>query len=140
MKMSLDSNCLTFEAALNYSDPAVIAGALKSYLREMPDPLMTHKLYNHWMNAASRYLLAKFCRLLTKISNSRAHPEERVKGFKEVIDLLPESHRDNLRYLIKFFAALCRNQDVNKMTPQNIAIVIAPNLIWNQQEAKNTIG
>lgn len=59
MRMSLDSNCLTFEAALNYSDPAVIAGALKSYLREMPDPLMTHKLYNHWMNAASRYLICE---------------------------------------------------------------------------------
>jgi len=56
LRMSLDSNCLTFEAALNYSDPAVIAGALKSYLREMPDPLMTHKLYNHWMNAANRLL------------------------------------------------------------------------------------
>lgn len=72
--------------------------------------------------------------------NFRAHPEERIKGFKEVIELLPESHRENLRYLIKFFSALCKNQDVNKMTPQNIAIVIAPNLIWNQQEAKNTIG
>lgn len=68
LRMSLDSNCLTFEAALNYSDPAVIAGALKSYLREMPDPLMTHKLYNHWMNAASRYLTVKILQIRCKFN------------------------------------------------------------------------
>lgn len=31
----------------------VISGALKSYLRELPEPLMTHQLYDEW-NQASR--------------------------------------------------------------------------------------
>ena len=27
-------------------------GALKQYLRELPEPLMTHELYDEWMQAA----------------------------------------------------------------------------------------
>ena len=29
-----------------------ISGALKLYLRELPEPLMTFSLYNEWMQAA----------------------------------------------------------------------------------------
>ena len=34
------------------------------------------------------------------------------------------------RYLIKFLSKLAENQDVNKMSPSNIAIVMGPNLLW----------
>lgn len=37
------------------------------------------------------------------------------------------------RYLIKFLAKLAEHQEVNKMTPSNIAIVLGPNLLWTQQ-------
>lgn len=30
----------------------VVAGALKCYLRELPEPLMTFELYNDWFKAA----------------------------------------------------------------------------------------
>lgn len=36
------------------------------------------------------------------------------------------------RYLIKFLAKLAEHQEVNKMTPSNIAIVLGPNLLWPQ--------
>ena len=29
-----------------------VAGALKLYLRELPEPLMTYSLYSEWMHAA----------------------------------------------------------------------------------------
>lgn len=32
--------------------PATTSGALKSYLRELPEPLMTFDLYDDWMRAA----------------------------------------------------------------------------------------
>lgn len=35
------------------SDPHAVAGALKSYLRELPEPLMTFDLYDDWLKAAS---------------------------------------------------------------------------------------
>ncbi|XP_018399869.1 PREDICTED: rho GTPase-activating protein 44-like isoform X3 [Cyphomyrmex costatus] len=122
IKLSLDACCLTLTTALEYKDPHVIAGALKSYLRELPEPLLTYKLYPEWMAAA-------------KIS----HSDMRLRALWEVLHKLPPANLENLRFLIKFLAVLTKNQDVNKMTPQNIAIVIAPNLIWSPQEDTNTI-
>ncbi|XP_020300532.1 rho GTPase-activating protein 44-like isoform X2 [Pseudomyrmex gracilis] len=122
IKLSLDACCLTLGTALEYKDPHVIAGALKSYLRELPEPLLTYKLYPEWMAAA-------------KISNS----DTRLRALWEVLYKLPPANLENLRFLIKFLAVLTKNQDINKMTPQNIAIVIAPNLIWSPQENSNTI-
>ena len=33
-------------------DPHAVAGTLKSYLRELPEPLLTHSLYPDWIEAA----------------------------------------------------------------------------------------
>lgn len=49
----------------------------------------------------------------------------------QVIRKLPESRYHNIRYLIKFFHELSRHQEHNKMTAQNLAIVLAPSLIWS---------
>ena len=35
------------------NDIHCIAGALKQYLRELPEPLMTYEQYQNWMEAAS---------------------------------------------------------------------------------------
>jgi hypothetical protein len=70
-----------------------------------------------------------------KLSQSDA----RLKTLWEVLHKLPTANFENLRFLIKFFAVLTKNQDINKMTPHNIAIVVAPNLIWNSQEDTTTI-
>ncbi|KOC62903.1 Rho GTPase-activating protein 17 [Habropoda laboriosa] len=122
IKLSLDACCLTLPTALEYKDPHVIAGALKSYLRELPEPLLTYKLYPEWMAAA-------------KITQN----EIRLRALWEVLHKLPQANLENLRFLIKFLAVLTKNQDINKMSPQNIAIVIAPNLIWSPQEDVNTM-
>lgn len=118
MKMSFDACCLSLQTALEYHDPHVVAGALKSYLRELPEPLFTHLLYDDWMAAAR-----------TQGSN-----EERLQALWQVLHRLPSANFENVRYLIKFLSVLSKNQEVNKMTPQNIAIVIAPNLIWSQAD------
>lgn len=52
MKLSLDANCMSLATALEYRDPHVIASVLKSYLRQLPEPLMTHKLHDQWISAA----------------------------------------------------------------------------------------
>ncbi|XP_056654881.1 SH3 domain-binding protein 1 isoform X2 [Monodelphis domestica] len=95
------------------SDPHAVAGALKSYLRELPEPLMTFELYEDWMRAANL-----------------KEPMARLEGLREVCGKLPKENLNNLRYLIKFLARLAKEQEVNKMTPSNIAIVLGPNLLW----------
>uniref|UniRef100_G3T4Y2 SH3 domain binding protein 1 n=1 Tax=Loxodonta africana TaxID=9785 RepID=G3T4Y2_LOXAF len=95
------------------SDPHAVAGALKSYLRELPEPLMTFDLYDDWVRAASL-----------------KEPEARLEALQEVCSRLPRENLSNLRYLMKFLARLAEEQEVNKMTPSNIAIVLGPNLLW----------
>ncbi|XP_061086547.1 rho GTPase-activating protein 44-like [Conger conger] len=51
LKASLDCGVLDVQ---EYSaDPHAIAGALKSYLRELPEPLMTFELYEEWIQASN---------------------------------------------------------------------------------------
>ena len=49
----------------------------------------------------------------------------------QLIKKLPEGRRTNTRYLLKFFLELSRRQERNKMSAQNLAIVLAPCLLWS---------
>ncbi|XP_026680988.1 rho GTPase-activating protein 92B [Diaphorina citri] len=51
LKTCLDAHCIKFEDALEY-DAHVLAGVLKLYLRELPEPLLTYALYEDWLAAA----------------------------------------------------------------------------------------
>ncbi|XP_053193752.1 rho GTPase-activating protein 17b isoform X3 [Scomber japonicus] len=115
LKAALD--CSTSQLEEFYSDPHAVAGALKSYLRELPEPLMTFSRYDEWTNASN-------------VSDS----DKRLQALWVVCDGLPKTHKANFRYLVKFLAKLAQDSDVNKMTPSNIAIVLGPNLLWAKTE------
>ncbi|XP_069050681.1 rho GTPase-activating protein 44 isoform X8 [Lepisosteus oculatus] len=119
LKASLDCGVLDVQ---EYSaDPHAIAGALKSYLRELPEPLMTFELYDEWIQA----------------SNIQDQ-DKRLQVLLSACEKLPKANSNNFRYLIKFLAKLTEYQDANKMTPGNIAIVLGPNLLWAQTEGNIT--
>ncbi|XP_072127691.1 SH3 domain-binding protein 1-like [Mobula birostris] len=117
LKSALDSG--SFDPQEFNSDPHAVAGALKSYLRELPQPLMTFDLYDEWFQAASEKDLPK-----------------QIEQLRDVCAKMPAESYKNLRYLIKFLAKLAEYRDVNKMTPSNIAIVLGPNLLWPRNEGK----
>ncbi|XP_071062767.1 rho GTPase-activating protein 44-like isoform X3 [Pseudochaenichthys georgianus] len=119
LKASLDCGVLDVE---EYSaDPHAIAGALKSYLRELPEPLMTYELYNDWIQA----------------SNIQDQ-DKRLQALLNACEKLPPANNNNFKYLIKFLSKLTEYQDLNKMTPGNIAIVLGPNLLWMHNEGNIT--
>ncbi|XP_026181227.1 rho GTPase-activating protein 17b isoform X2 [Mastacembelus armatus] len=115
LKAALD--CSTSQLEEFYSDPHAVAGALKSYLRELPEPLMTFGLYDEWIQASN-------------VSD----PDKRLQALWVTCDHLPKSHKANFRYLVKFLAKLAQDSEINKMTPSNIAIVLGPNLLWAKTE------
>ncbi|XP_037611491.1 rho GTPase-activating protein 17a isoform X1 [Sebastes umbrosus] len=115
LKAALD--CSTSQLEEFYSDPHAVAGALKSYLRELPEPLMSYQLYEEWIQASS-------------VSD----PDKRLQALWVVCDQLPKNNKTNMRYLVKFLAKLAQDSEVNKMTPSNIAIVLGPNLLWTKTE------
>ncbi|XP_043570452.1 rho GTPase-activating protein 44 isoform X15 [Chiloscyllium plagiosum] len=119
LKASLDCGVLDVQ---EYSvDPHAVAGALKSYLRELPEPLMTFELYDEWIQA----------------SNIQEQ-EKRLQALWNACEKLPKANYNNFRYLIKFLAKLTEYQDANKMTPGNMAIVLGPNLLWTVNEGSMT--
>ncbi|KAM6092867.1 SH3 domain-binding protein 1 [Theristicus caerulescens] len=120
LKSSLASGSNALEEF--YSDPHAVAGALKSYLRELPQPLMTFELYDKWVKVAS----------LKDIDG-------RIQSLQDTCSRLPRESYNNLRYLIKFLAKLAEHQELNKMTPSNIAIVLGPNLLWTQQSTDDPV-
>ncbi|XP_033998668.1 rho GTPase-activating protein 44 isoform X1 [Trematomus bernacchii] len=119
LKASLD--CGVLDVQEYSSDPHAIAGALKSYLRELPEPLMTTELYDEWIQASNIPDL-----------------EKRLQALMAVCEKLPTDNLNNFRYLIKFLARLTDFQDDNKMTPGNQAIVLGPNLLWTHTEPNMT--
>ncbi|KAI5930433.1 rho GTPase-activating protein 44 isoform X1 [Manis javanica] len=119
LKAALD--CCVVDVQECSADPHAIAGALKSYLRELPEPLMTFELYDEWIQA----------------SNIQEQ-DKRLQALWNACEKLPKANHSNIRYLIKFLSKLSEYQDVNKMTPSNMAIVLGPNLLWPQAEGNIT--
>ncbi|XP_072224581.1 rho GTPase-activating protein 44 isoform X4 [Leuresthes tenuis] len=119
LKASLD--CGVLDVQEYSSDPHAIAGALKSYLRELPEPLMTTELYDEWIQASNIQDMDK-----------------RLQALMSVCEKLPTDNLNNFRYLIKFLAKLSEYQDSNKMTSGNMAIVLGPNLLWTHTEPNIT--
>ncbi|CAB3998920.1 rho GTPase-activating 44-like isoform X2 [Paramuricea clavata] len=108
-------------------DVHAVTGALKQYLRELPEPLMTFELHHEWIEAGSI-----------------RERDDRLQKLWTVVSQLPKANKDNLRYLIKFLAKIEQNSEIGKMNAHNLAIVMAPNLIWSiddesgQMNMKNT--
>ncbi|XP_046888202.1 rho GTPase-activating protein 44-like isoform X7 [Hypomesus transpacificus] len=119
LKASLD--CGVMDVQEYSADPHAIAGALKSYLRELPEPLMTFELYEEWIQASNI-----------------PDQDKRLQALLTACEQLPMANSNNFKYLIKFLAKLNEYQDANKMTPGNIAIVLGPNLLWTHDEGNIT--
>lgn len=118
-KASIDSGCFSCLIP-EYRDVHVLASTLKLYLRELPEPLLTYHLHKEWMQ-------------------SMQFPEQhQVDVVKHLLHKLPQENRNNLAYLIQFLSRLAEHAK-NKMSSSNIAIVMAPNLLWNRNDDGNLL-
>ncbi|KAJ2907033.1 rho-type GTPase-activating protein 1 [Zalerion maritima] len=110
---------------INWMDYPVVqlAALLKRYLRELPDPLMTHKLYKLWVAAA-------------KIQDD----DKRRHCLHLSCCLLPKCHRDCLEILFSFLKWAGSFHQVDeesgsKMDIKNLSTVIAPNILYSSSRA-----
>ncbi|XP_035257403.1 LOW QUALITY PROTEIN: rho GTPase-activating protein 8-like [Anguilla anguilla] len=95
-----------------YADVHVPAVILKSFLRELPEPLLTFALYEQVQD-------------IVQVESSL-----RVTVVKQVIEGLPEHNYTVLKYLVCFLHMVAQESIMNKMSPSNLACVFAVNLIW----------
>lgn len=96
-----------------------IAALLKRYLRDLPDPLLTHKLYRLWL-------------VVSKIPDD----DKRRQCLHLACCLLPKAHRDSMEILFCFLKWAGSFHQVDeevgsRMDIKNLATVIAPNILYN---------
>ena len=109
-----------------------VAEAMKRYLRMLPEPLLTYDLI-------PAFKLASKC--MRCISRTVSHSVTVQSDAKQcqaaqcLILLLPEENRLILEtILITISRVLHASHEGNLMTPDSLATIFAPNLVWKPQE------
>lgn len=100
-----------------YNEVHLAAVILKTFLRELPEPLLTFDLYSHVVG-------------FLNIDES-----QRVKATLQALQTLPEENFLVLRFLTAFLVQISVLSDQNKMTNTNLAVVFGPNLLWAKDAA-----
>ncbi|KAM7328281.1 hypothetical protein ACRRTK_012373 [Alexandromys fortis] len=108
-KLDLDS--------AEWDDIHVITGALKLFLRELPEPLMPPPLLPHFRDALEL-----------------SEPDQCLSEIKKLVDLLPKPNRDTLQYILEHLCRVIAHSDKNRMTAHNLGIVFGPTLFRPEQE------
>uniref|UniRef100_A0A8D2CX01 Rho GTPase activating protein 9 n=1 Tax=Sciurus vulgaris TaxID=55149 RepID=A0A8D2CX01_SCIVU len=103
-----------------WDDIHVVTGALKLFLRELPQPLVPPMLLPHFRAALA-------------LSES----EQRLSQIQELVDSMPKPNRDTLRYLLEHLCRVIAHSDKNRMTPHNLGIVFGPTLFRPEQETSD---
>ncbi|XP_071589383.1 rho GTPase-activating protein 8 isoform X2 [Heliangelus exortis] len=96
----------------DYHDIHIPAVILKTFLRELPQPLLTFDCYDHILG-------------ITSVESSL-----RVTRCKQIIQELPEHNYVVLKYLICFLHMVSQESIYNRMTASSLACVFGLNLIW----------
>ncbi|OUC48307.1 RhoGAP domain protein [Trichinella nativa] len=105
--------------SVTYSYPDHVhlsAVLLKTFLRELSEPVMTHHLYGDIMQ------LQNF------------PPNERTQKIRDLLKQLPKENYTLLKYLIEFLNEVCDRSSANLMNASNLAIVFGPNLAWSADQ------
>ncbi|XP_074932920.1 unconventional myosin-IXb isoform X5 [Phalacrocorax aristotelis] len=89
-----------------------ITGILKQWLRELPDPLMTSAQYHDFLRAVEL-----------------PEKQEQLCAIYSVLEQLPQANHNTLERLIFHLVKVALIEDVNRMSPNALAIVFAPCLL-----------
>ncbi|KAK3578376.1 hypothetical protein CHS0354_025470 [Potamilus streckersoni] len=96
---------------LEEHEPNIVASLLKLFLRDLPEPVLTNAL------------MPKFEEASTIKSEKK-----RVESFHKLINELPVCNRLLLSWMIVHMTHVIEKQRENKMTLQNVSIVLSPTM------------
>ncbi|XP_024916723.1 rho GTPase-activating protein 19-like [Cynoglossus semilaevis] len=105
--------------------PNDAATLLKTYLGELPEPLLTHRHYHAHLKIGELTLFDE------KGDKTNLPDKERqVEAFQLLFLILPSANRSLLKLLLDLLYHTARNQQINKMSAINLATMFAPHIIW----------
>ncbi|XP_027546356.1 rho GTPase-activating protein 20-like [Neopelma chrysocephalum] len=91
----------------------VAAAVITDFLRNIPDSVLSSDLHGLWMEAVD--------------TENRAH---KIEAIKSLVNQLPEANLILLRHLFGVLHHIEQNSGVNQMNAFNLALCIAPNMLW----------
>uniref|UniRef100_A0A672S1T8 Breakpoint cluster region protein-like n=1 Tax=Sinocyclocheilus grahami TaxID=75366 RepID=A0A672S1T8_SINGR len=112
LKAAFDANNKDVSVMMSEMDVNAIAGTLKLYFRELPEPLFTDELYANFTEgiALSDSVAKESCMLNLLLS-------------------LPEPNLLTFLFLLDHLKRVAENESVNKMSFHNLATVFGPTLL-----------
>jgi hypothetical protein len=110
------------EGGGEFSDaqPHDVASLLKQFFRELPEPLLTNQLHDHFLK----------CLVL-------GSKNEQTMAVLLLCILLPVEHLYALKYFAKFMSKVAGKSEESKMGTANLAIVLTPNLVSATSKKEN---
>lgn len=105
LKLRIDRGYYTLDGI---TDPHVLASLMKLWLRELCDPLVPEEMYNECIISSND-----------------------VEACIRIVERLPTINRRVVLFVVSFLQLFLedRIQNATKMTPANLALVMAPNLL-----------
>uniref|UniRef100_A0A8C6P448 BCR activator of RhoGEF and GTPase n=1 Tax=Nothobranchius furzeri TaxID=105023 RepID=A0A8C6P448_NOTFU len=110
LKTAFDTNNKDVSVMMSEMDVNAIAGTLKLYFRELPEPLFTDELYPNFAGALTDSVAKESCMLNLLLS-------------------LPEPNLVTFLFLLDHLKRVAEKESVNKMSLHNLATVFGPTLL-----------
>ncbi|XP_077462376.1 rho GTPase-activating protein 19 isoform X2 [Stigmatopora argus] len=114
--------------------PHDAASLLKSFLGELPEPLLTHRHFHAHLKIADMMLLDEHGNK-TPVPNK----ERQMEALQLLLLLLPPTNRSLLRVLLDLLYHTAKQQDANKMSAFNLALMFAPHVLWPRHMTANDL-
>lgn len=101
--------------SLSEVDVHSVASLLKLYLRDLPEPLICHNLYDTVVRVCTR--------------DVSVDPDVAVDSLTSLLTNLPRHNYNALQYLCHFLDEVSKREPINKMTVMNLATVFVHSII-----------
>ncbi|XP_039222879.1 active breakpoint cluster region-related protein isoform X2 [Crotalus tigris] len=112
LKAAFDSNSTDILVMLSDMDINAIAGTLKLYFRELPEPLLTDRLYPTFMQGIAL-----------------SDPSAKENCMLHLLRSLPDPNLITFLFLLEHLKRVAEKEPVNKMSLYNLATVFGPTLL-----------
>ncbi|XP_055945774.1 rho GTPase-activating protein 45-like isoform X3 [Argiope bruennichi] len=126
VKSKVEKLCQSFENGAELVDldgmhPNVVSNVLKLYLRQLPEPLLTYRLYPDFIKVAKDFPSQK--------CEDNLSTEAIIEELRKLVQRLPPIHLSTLKCLMHHLYRVSEHSNHNNMPPSNLGIVFGPTLL-----------
>jgi len=116
--------------------PIVISNTLKSYFQELPEPLMTYKLYSDFVQVVKSYPESSEEQQPQPADGMQPPqpPENVISALTTLCRRLTKPNLRTLAFLIHHLARVARERQANNMGAEALGVVWGPNLMRSRSE------